>query len=106
MLSQTHETCLELIDKINESAEDNSPLKNLLETLVQKYIEITGTNESAESIKSQTPASKRLNSYSNPDALQMYEKISRMERDLLCRHETDCRLQGPGDDTKATAGRY
>ena len=85
MLSQTHDTCLELIDKINESTDDDSALKSLLETLVQKYIDITGTSESAETIKSTPPPSKRLASYSNPDSIQMYEKISKLERDLLCR---------------------
>lgn len=84
MLSQTHDSCLELIDKINEIADDGSPLKEFLETLVQKYVEITGTNESVETIKSTPPPSKRLVSYSNPDSIQLYDRINKIERDLLC----------------------
>jgi hypothetical protein len=84
MLSQTHDACLDLIDKINEIAEDGSPLKEFLETLVQKYVEITGTNESADTIKSTPPPSKRPATFSNPDSIQLYERISKIERDLLC----------------------
>jgi hypothetical protein len=74
-----------MIDKINEISDDSSPLKEFLETLVQKYVEITGSNESAEIIKTIPPPSKRLSSFSSPDTIQLYERISKIDRELLCR---------------------
>lgn len=85
MLSQTHDTCLDLIAKMNEFEED-APIKDLLETMVHQYTEITGTNEQAttEHLKTQSPYKKR-DQFADPDSYHMFEKLHKLETDLICR---------------------
>ena len=85
MLSQTNDACLDLFSNMNDIEGENAPIKVLLEILVQEYVEITGTNEqvSAEALKTPTPSRKR-ETFANPDAYHMFEKLHKMEADLIC----------------------
>jgi len=85
MLSQSNDTCLDLISKMNDFEGENAPIKLLLETLVQQYVEITGSNEqvTAEALKAPSPYKRREN-IANPDSYHMFEKLHKMEADLIC----------------------
>lgn len=87
MLSQSNDACLDLISEMNDFEGENAPIKLLLETLVQQYIELTGTNEqvTAEALKTPSPYKRRETFSHNPDSYAMFEKLHKLEADLICR---------------------
>lgn len=87
MLSQTNDSCLDLIAKMNDFEGENAPIKLLLETLVHQYTEITGSNEkeTSEHLKTPSPYKKREQQFTDPDSYHMFEKLHKLETDLICR---------------------
>lgn len=84
MLSQSNDASLDLISKMNDFDGEDAPIKLLLETLVQLYVEITGSNEhtTAEVFKTPSPYKKQRD-FSNPDSYHMFEKLHKQEADLI-----------------------
>lgn len=90
LLSESNETCLDLIDKINEDPDDDSPMKGLLRHLVHEYSEFTAD---AVQKSPSTPPKKHHHhhrgdsDFAGNENHQMYEKLQKTELDLMCK---DC----------------
>lgn len=86
MLSHTNDICLELIAKTNEDSDHNSLMPQFLTVLVQKFSEYSGIEKYQEIQAS--PTTKRRDrelEYNNPDSYALYEKIHKLENDLMCK---------------------
>lgn len=94
MLSEHNDTCFLLIEKLNDTDDSQSSLKNLLGEIVNKVGGLTGAGnpeQAKEPVvgqgtpnKSSTTRKREISAeYHNPDMYQTFEKINRLERDLI-----------------------
>lgn len=94
MLSDHNDTCFLLIEKLNDTDDSQSNLKNLLGEIVNRVGALTGASSQEQTTQpesTQGGPNKSANTrrreisaeYHNPDMYQTFEKINRLERDLI-----------------------
>ena len=93
MLSNSNDTCLELIEKISAIPREDAPIKQLLAILLQKFSEMSAMSPSHDIMLNTpkggvSPFAKRrdaaIQEMNHPDAFQIFEKMHRIENDLKC----------------------
>jgi hypothetical protein len=92
MLSEHNDTCFLLLEKLNDNGDTESALKSLLSELVNKVGSITGMQSGEQTEIKASPGVQKgphtrrreiSSDYHNPDMYQTFEKINRLERDLI-----------------------
>lgn len=88
LLSHSNDMCLELMAKITEDYEEDSPLRALLTDIVTRFAELSGTESQHEQPKfpSANKRRERDMEFNNPDGFAFFEKIHKLENELLCKN--------------------